>query len=373
MNLKEMKARAKALADLVAKGEASDVEVTEFRTLVPELETRISDADLAARAVIAANNGEGKVVEVTTPKEEKIENRSSARQFAESDEVKGFVTRGAAGTTGRVATVYSNRNTVVTGTTYPQTTQIYVAPAQIKNNLQNAVTRMFVPSNSVEVLRLVNAPQSAVVAEGATKPESAVTWTQTVEALKTVANWIGISRQAAADTNWLEGLLTGWLQYNVDRSVEALIATALSAALTDGSALAINATTGVDLVAAVRNGIAVEENYGYDSSVVVLNPTDYAALDLLAYGRALASGEGPTSIRAIWGLQVVTSPLIAAGAAYVGDFKMGIHLYDRGVQETHMTDSHASNFTANILTLLTEIRVLPVIVISKAICKVTVA
>ena len=38
----------------------------------------------------------------------------------------------------------------------------------------------------------------------------------------------------------------------------------------------------------------------------------------------------------------------------MGDFKEGVTLFDRGVTDVFVTDSHASNFISNILVILAE-------------------
>jgi len=40
----------------------------------------------------------------------------------------------------------------------------------------------------------------------------------------------------------------------------------------------------------------------------------------------------------------------------VGSFREGATLWERDTDRLHLSDSHASNFTSNILTLLAELR-----------------
>ena len=53
---------------------------------------------------------------------------------------------------------------------------------------------------------------------------------------------------------------------------------------------------------------------------------------------------------------MVTTRFIAQGTAIVGAFKQGATLYRRAGLTIRSTDSHASNFIANIVTVLAESR-----------------
>jgi hypothetical protein len=60
--------------------------------------------------------------------------------------------------------------------------------------------------------------------------------------------------------------------------------------------------------------------------------------------------------RSVWGLTPVHSTAIAAGTAMLVD-PMSVAVFDRQQVSAYMTDSHASQFVSNVLTLLLEARI----------------
>ena len=73
-----------------------------------------------------------------------------------------------------------------------------------------------------------------------------------------------------------------------------------------------------------------------------------------------------------WGLTPVAAASITAGKAYVGDFQQGATLFDRGVTNVFLSDSHASLFISNILVILAEARTKSVVTDGPAICECSV-
>jgi hypothetical protein len=65
-------------------------------------------------------------------------------------------------------------------------------------------------------------------------------------------------------------------------------------------------TTGTTLIDKVRNGIATMRATGANPTIIVLNPTDSASLDLSAdAGGYVFAGRTPSSSSPLWGMQVV--------------------------------------------------------------------
>ena len=62
---------------------------------------------------------------------------------------------------------------------------------------------------------------------------------------------------------------------------------------------------------------------------------------------------------------------ITAGTAYVGDFHAGATLFDRGVTNVFLSDSHASLFISNILVILAEARLKSAVTEPLALCECT--
>jgi HK97 family phage major capsid protein len=210
--------------------------------------------------------------------------------------------------------------------------------------LTDAVNHVRVSSGVVEWVEVGADPVAAVVAEGSAKPEAAITVTPKTSTLDTIAHWVQITRQALADAPYIRSLLEGKLRNGLARKVEADIATLLNGAT-------LQSAVDADMTKAIRKAIALVEVAGYIPNTVLLNPVDYASLDVNAM---LESNGGPIRRLTYWGLTPIASSSITAGSAIVGDFKEGVTLFDRGVADVFVTDSHASLFISNILVILAE-------------------
>jgi HK97 family phage major capsid protein len=208
-------------------------------------------------------------------------------------------------------------------------------------------------------------PIAQVVAEGAAKPEAAVTFAAKSAALDTIAHWVQITRQALDDAPYVRSLLEGKLRRGLLAKAEADMATAIDAAATLTNAGA----AGRPLLESIRQGVGKVQAAGYNPNAVLLNPADYAGLDIAVMGGTTG---GPTIGESFWGLTPVASNSITAGKAYVGDFASGATLFDRGVTNVFITDSHAANFISNILVILAEARLKSVVDEPNAICECTV-
>lgn len=208
-------------------------------------------------------------------------------------------------------------------------------------------------------------PTAAVVVEGAAKPEAAVTFTPATAALDTIAHWLQITRQALDDAAYVKSLLEGKLRRGLFKKVDADLAAAIIAAAT--VAPQVNA----DLSTAIRMAVGQVESAGYNPNGVLLNPADYAAIDV-ANSKA-AGGTPTTRSTAFWGLTPVPVPSLAAGTSIVGDFQEAATLFDRGVTDVFMSDSHQDLFIKNTLVLLAEARVKSAVTEPAGICKASTA
>jgi HK97 family phage major capsid protein len=196
-------------------------------------------------------------------------------------------------------------------------------------------------------------PAAGVVAEGALKPEMALTATPTSDTLDTIAHWKEITRQALEDIPQIRATVETRLRAGIFRKLEADIAVALAgAAIPPATGSAAGGDT---LLGTIRTGLATVQGNGYTPNAVLVNPMDAADIDL-----AIMSGTllGPTQTAGLWGLRVVGVPDLPAGTAYVGDFQSAVTVFDRGTTAVYLSDSHADNFIRNVLLLLAEIRAL---------------
>ena len=140
--------------------------------------------------------------------------------------------------------------------------------------------RVTVSSGVVDWVEVGADPVAAVVAEGAAKPEAAFTMTAKTSALDTLAHWVQITRQALDDASYIRSLIESKLRRGLFAKAEADMATAIDAAATQTATTSTAA--GGNIMKSIRVGIGKVEASGYNPNAVLLNPTDYANLDIEA-------------------------------------------------------------------------------------------
>ena len=206
-------------------------------------------------------------------------------------------------------------------------------------------------------------PLAAVVPEGAAKPGTDIAPTPHTDSLDTYAHWQALSRQALEDIPMVQSVVTNALQGGVLAALEAAAATALAAA-------GLPVTTNADLLAGIRIAVGNVQSRGYaNPNAVLLNPADFAALDLAVMA---ATVNGPTRTGSVWGVPAIAVGAIPAGTAYVGDFSTAATLFARNQVSAFMTDSHQDFFIKNLLVILAEQRALVAVTQPLAAEKVTV-
>lgn len=222
---------------------------------------------------------------------------------------------------------------------------VWTNPAPVVDSpLIEVVNTVRVSQGVVEWVEVGADPVAAVVVEGAAKPEATVTMTPKTATLDTLAHWVQITRQALSDAPYMRSLIEGKLRRGLLRKIEADLATLLNGAT-------LQSAVDADMTKAIRKGIGLVEAAGYRPNAVALNPADFATIDMAA---ATAAAKGPIRTDSYWGLRPISVPGLTAGSAIVGDFSEGITLFDRGVSDVFVTDSHADLFIKNILVILAE-------------------
>lgn len=217
------------------------------------------------------------------------------------------------------------------------------------------------------------------VTEGSAKPQAGPTLAVVTEAIPTIAAWVNITRQVAADVPQVMGYLDGRLRYSLRRRADGQ---AINGNGTPPNIKGLLARTGIVAYApgsaearyiSIRHAIRLMEDVETVPEIIVLNPADAELFDLSNAAVAgihatLDASAAPP--RTAWGLTQVHSTAIAAGTAMLVD-PMAVAVLDRQQVTSYMTDSHASNFTSNILTLLLEARLGLALFDPKGVCKIT--
>jgi HK97 family phage major capsid protein len=122
---------------------------------------------------------------------------------------------------------------------------------------------------------------------------------------------------------------------------------------------------------------------GLDADGLVIHPLDYQELRLSkdANGQYFGGGfftgpygqGGVMEQPPVWGLRTVVTPAITQGTALVGAFQQASTVYRKGGIRVESTNSHASDFTSNLVTIRAEERLALAVRRPLAFCSVTLA
>jgi hypothetical protein len=334
-------ANTKTLADFEAELTVLNAQITDF---VKFTETRAAADMIDTRQARAA---------VTRPRPTDPQQLSFADEFVASEQFRNYHFHG---TSSHVE--IETRAPIMTTDAWAEPlfrpAQTTIAEPTIPLPLFDVVTVEPVTTGSVEWVQYeLNPNAAAIVPEGAVKPESGLTGTPGAATLDNWAHWIQVTRQALEDSARLRNIIDSQMRNGVARKVHDSINAALVAA-----AIPVG-PQGDSLLASIRMGIATVQGNGFYPNAVLLNPQDWATLDLTVFASTLA---GPNSQSGFWGLRPISNPQQAAGTATVGDFKAGVKHFVRNSVSLYISDSHAETFISNVFTILGEQRAKTVVV-----------
>jgi len=260
------------------------------------------------------------------------------------------------------------KNTVVADGT---TTQPMQRPGIIPGSFAPLTLRQLIPtiavsSNAVNSLRENAWTNSAAeVAETLAKPESAITFEPYDVTIQTVAHWIKVSNQLLADAPavaaYIDTRLRDGLAQRIDRQLLLGDGTSPNlSGLTDaGNFTAFTATSGANLVESINKAKYNRWAVGETVDTVVVNPADWAAMELLREGAGtgayLYGAPGVSGNMSAFGVQVVISANMPAGKFLIGSLRSAATIYQRQGAVVEMGFVN-DDFTKNLVTIRAEER-----------------
>ena len=237
----------------------------------------------------------------------------------------------------------------------------------------DAIPKGATSSNMVEYTKeLAFTNAAAETAEGATKPESTLTFTLVQEPVRTIAHWIKVSKQVLDDAPALQSYIDRRLRHGVELKLEqqvvagegtgkllGLLGTGNYTAFTPSDSAYIESDTIND---AKYRVIAAD----YQPSVVLMNPVDFGRLERRKTAAAVTgsyiAGEGaalsyinngltPT----LWGLPVIVSNSVPEDGyiVYAAD---ACQLFMRSGAVVEMFEQDDTNVQKNLITVRAELR-----------------
>jgi HK97 family phage major capsid protein len=438
MNLKEMIERLNAiskrlgeLGEKYAKGETLTAEedgeldklLAEFNDLGPQVErygalekTRKASADAAAQYGQSTGRVSGIVPNGATEQlgdgrgagGRQVDRRGPGQRFAESDQLKEFLSGGAK-TSARVAigslnprvaeTTYGgdgpiDRYTLVSSGIQPS----FMVPPQVLPGIfrgrdyalsaRDVLINGRTNSDTIYFLRELlftnnaaeTAEATAATGSSGTKPESAITFEEASAPVVTIAHWVPVTRQMLADAAQIQTYIEGRLMVGYERRVNSqvwngagggtnmtgILNTTGVQALDDGGAGTYfadnpvrNAGTGLENFDRIlRATTEIDLTGDATATFIALNPADLEAFMTTSDANDNYIGNGPFNAagpRTLWGYAVAVDRAIPEGTAVVGDGTMAA-IWDRE-DANILIDTINDQFIRNMLTILCEGRV----------------
>lgn len=350
--LAEAKQSGVVAAETKAKADQLLVEQTALKAKLDEVLERVKETDQKIES------RRGRDMEVV---------QTFGQQVIDSDELKQFVASGARGSVKiPVKNAITSGASSAGGLIAPQRETAIVGLARRRLFIRDLLNVGRTGSNLVEYARQTTRTNNAdVVSETTQKPESAYAWELTDAPVRTIAHWVPVSRQAMDDAAQLRTEIDGELRYGLDLAEDAqllngdgtgqnleglmTVATAFSAAFTPDAPSAIDT---------LRLAILQLELANYDPDGMVLNPTDWARIELTkdAEERYIFANVLQLAGPVLWGRRVVSTASQAVDDFLVGAFAQAATIYDRMDAEVLFSSEDRDNFVKNMITARAEKR-----------------
>ena len=222
-------------------------------------------------------------------------------------------------------------------------------------------------SNSIAVMiekTFTNA--ASPVAEGAAKPESALTFDQVPEPVNKIAHWLPCTEEILEDVSGMRSYIDGRLRQGVQLAEDDQILNGNGTppnfrGILNRTGLAPTITQGTDTVAdAIAKQIAAIATTAFvPATGVVINPSDWLAvlLSKTSTGDYYGNGPfGPVSAPSLWSLPVAVTSAIAAKTVLVGAFATQAQFFRKGGLRVEASNSHQDFFVKNLVAIRAEER-----------------
>lgn len=283
--------------------------------------------------------------------------------LAEGEEgIKAFLANGARG---NLCIPVSNAITTADGSggglIYQEEERTPVNMARRRLRIVNLLSRGRTGSDMVKYRKqTLRTDATAAIAEGGTYPESAFGWTKAQAQVKKIGAVTNITEETMADADLLQSEIDVDLRYGLDLEEEKQVLAGdgvgenLHGLIPNATAFAAAAglpnQTRIDRLRLAVLQVTLAD---YIPTAFVLNPTDWAAIDLLkdTQGRFIFGNPGAMSTPALWGKDVVESNTMSAGEWLTGDFELAATYYDRSEAEVIISSEHDQNFVEDMLTM----------------------
>lgn len=351
--LQQAKESGQVAAETKAKADQLLTEQTALKAKLEEVLERVKETD--------------KKVESARGREDGDRVGTFGEQVAASAELKQFVANGASGSVRvPVKQAITSAGGSAGGLIAPQREAQIVGLPRRPTRIRSLLNVGRTGSNLVEYAKMTTRTNNAaVVSETVEKPESAYVWTLADAPVRTIAHWVPISRQALDDAAQLQTEIDGELRYGLDRAEDDELLNGdgtgqhLNGLMTQAAAyVAAFVPDAPTIIDTLRLAILQLELADYDPDGMVLNPTDWARIELTKDGqeRYIFANVLQLAGPVLWGRQVVSTAAQDVDAFLVGAFAQAATIYDRMDAEVLFSSEDRDNFVKNMITARAEKR-----------------
>lgn len=330
--------------------------------------------ELADQAIIGMNEAKGRLDELEQKMDrnggEANKPQTAGERFVGNDEFKSFAEQNRP--RGRVIVDVKDITSLTTDAAgsvgdlvQPQRVGQVDLP-QRRMTIRNLLAQGNIATSSIEYEREVGFTNNAApVAEGTLKPQSELQYTDETATVRTIAHWMRTSVQILADAPALRSIIDQRLRYGLSyveegqllngdgtgQNLEGLVTAATAYAAPGG----LTAGQAIDTIRLAMLQVSLAE---YPPNGVVMNPIDWAAIEMLKDGdsRYLIGNPQGTLNPTLWGLPIVATQAMGEDKFLVGAFNLAAQIFDRQNATVEVSTEDQDNFVRNKVTIRAEER-----------------
>jgi len=249
-------------------------------------------------------------------------------------------------------------------------TQRVQSPMSTLPNRRMTVRDMLMPgrtnSNAIEFVQETGfTNNAAMVAEGATKPESSLKFDLSTSQVRKQAHFMEASMEILQDALGLGSMIDGRLLYGLQFKEENQLLNGdgvgqnLLGLNTQASAFApafaVGAQTNIDTIRLALLQASLAE---YPATGCIIHPTNWADIETQkdTQGRYIIGNPQGTIQPMLWSLPLVVTQAQAINTFLAGAFSMAAQIFDRMDAAVMVSTEDGNNFRNNLVTILAEQR-----------------
>lgn len=243
-----------------------------------------------------------------------------------------------------------------------------IMPPERRLTIRDLIAPGTTDSNSIEYVRETGFTNAAApVAEGGAKPYSELAFELVNAPVRTLAHLFKASRQILDDARALQSYIDARARYGLltveeqqllygngtGANLQGLVTLAEAYAAPGGIAV-----TGEQRIDRLRLALLQAELSEFPSDGIVLNPIDWAAIELTKdkEDRYIIGQPQEGAAARLWNRPVVSTQAMAQDEFLTGAFRLGAQIFDRMDIEILISTENADDFEKNMVTIRAEER-----------------